>query len=121
AVLGSDIVALTHALGGVVVLPEELQHVLVRGLRRVEDHEHGLGVTGARGAYLLVGGVRREPAGVTHRCGVDAGRLPEDTLGTPEAAQAEHGLLQPLRERWLERRAQHGVAIRDGNLLRASR
>ena len=44
AVLRADVVALTHALRRVVVLPEHLEQVLVADHRRVEDHEDRLGV-----------------------------------------------------------------------------
>ena len=52
-----------------------------------------------------------KPAGVAHRGRVHAGRLPEDALGAPEAAHAEHGALGVLRERRLERSAEHEVAL----------
>src|SRR5262245_23892039 len=47
AVLGADVVALAHALRGVVALPEDLQQRVVRDSRRIEHHLHHLGVPGA--------------------------------------------------------------------------
>src|SRR5262245_17087688 len=111
AVLGPDVVALAHALGRIVVLPEDAQHLLVAGLGRVEHDEDGLGVPGAPRADLLVGGVGRDATGVAHRGGVDAIGLPELALRTPEAAHPEHGLLQPLGEGRMQRMAEHRVTI----------
>ena len=89
AVLGADVVALAHALGRVVALPEQAQQLVVGDLLRAVDHEHDLVVAGAPAADLLVGGVRRVAAGVADRRRVDARRLPEAALGAPEAAQPE--------------------------------
>ena len=72
-------------------------------------------------AHLFVGRVRGEAAGVAHRRRVDARRLPEHLLGAPEAAHTEHGLLEALRERRAQRRAEHGVAIRNLDRLGAAR
>src|SRR4029079_18330625 len=55
AVLGADIVALAHALGRIVVLPEALQQRVIARLLRVEDDEDNLGVAGAGAADLGVG------------------------------------------------------------------
>ena len=74
------------------------QHLLVARARRVEDGEHGLGVTGAARARLLVGRVRREAAGVADGGRVDAGRLPEEALGAPEAAHADDDPLEAVGE-----------------------
>src|ERR1700677_976134 len=84
AVLAADIVSLAHALGRVVPLPEQLEHVLeARGLS-IEGDEHNLRVAGLRGADLLVSGVGRETARIPNRGGVDAGRFPEQALSAPE-------------------------------------
>src|SRR5262245_44515783 len=45
-VLRADIVALAHPLCGIVILPEQLQHRVIAGLLRIEDHEDDLGVPG---------------------------------------------------------------------------
>ena len=57
---GCHVVALAHALRRVVALPEDLQQLAVGDLLGVEHHQHDLAVTGAAGADLLVGRVRRE-------------------------------------------------------------
>ena len=109
AVLRADVVALAHALGRVVALPEDLEHLLVARLRRVEDGEHDLVVAGAAGADLLVRRVRREAARVADGGGVDAGRLPEHALGAPEAAHPEDRSLGAFGEGRAERRAEDEV------------
>src|SRR5204862_1398277 len=109
-----------HPLGRVVVLPEEAQDLVVARLLRVEDDEHGLGVARAAGADLLVGRVRREAAGVADGRGVDARRLPEDALGAPETAHADHYLLEPFGERRLERRPEDVVPVWDPHRLVAA-
>src|SRR5919197_4050512 len=111
AVLGADVVALAHALRRVVALPEHLQQLVVRALRGVVDDQHGLGVAGAAAADLLVGGVRRVAAGVADGGGDDAGRLPEEALGAPEAAEREDRRARPLGERRLDALAVDGVAL----------
>src|SRR5215467_7504560 len=52
AVLRADVVALTHPLCGIVVLPEDLQQLLVTDLLRIEDDEHDLGVIRRARAYF---------------------------------------------------------------------
>src|SRR5947209_5825716 len=89
AVLRADVVALAHPLGGVVSLPEQLQHLLVAGGGAVERDKNGLGMAGAPAADLLVGGVRGKPAGVADGRRVDAVGLPEEALRAPEAAHPE--------------------------------
>src|SRR5581483_9574810 len=98
AVLRADVVALPHALGRVVVLPEEAEDLLVARHLRVEDDEHGLGVAGAAGADLFIGGVRRVAARISDRGRVHAGGAPEDALGSPEAPEADDSLLEALGE-----------------------
>src|SRR3954451_8450733 len=120
AVLGAHVVALAHALGRVVVLPEELEHLLVAGLGGVEDGEHGLGVAGPRRADLLIAGVLRVAAGVADRGGPHPVGLPEDALGAPEAAHADDDLLEALGPRGRQRVAEHLVALGDGNGLVAT-
>src|SRR4051812_30234053 len=86
AVLGADVVALAVALGRVVRLPERPEQLLGGDALRVVRHQHSLGVAGAGRAGLLVGRVGRVAALVADRGGHDAGQLPEDALGAPEAA-----------------------------------
>ena len=120
AVLRAGVVPLAHPLGRVVALPEEPQQLLVARQRRVEHDEDGLGVARLAAADLAVGRIRREAAGVADRRRVDAGRAPEDALGAPEAAHADDQLLESVRERRLERRAEHLVARGHGHALAAA-
>src|SRR5581483_715114 len=114
AVLGADVVALAHALGRIVLLEEGPQEVYITQAPRVEGDEHRLGVAGPARAHLLVGRVRRVAALVADGRRVDAVEAPEQALGAPEAAEREVGDLDPVREGRLDRRAEHGVALGDG-------
>src|SRR5262249_29474638 len=105
-VLGANVGPLAHALGRVVVLPEDLEELAVGDGGGVVDGEDDLGVPGAPGAHLLVGGVGGVAAGVADCGGVDARELPEQPLGAPEAAHAEHGGGHALRERGNDRSGQ---------------
>src|SRR5258706_4744412 len=89
AVLRPDVVALAHPLGRVVVLPEDLEELLVRALRRVVGDEDGLGVAGSAAADLAVVRVRRLATDIADGGADHAGRLPEVLLGAPEAAHRE--------------------------------
>jgi hypothetical protein len=121
AVLRADVVALPHALGRIVALPEQLQEVLVARLGRVEHDQHRLGVAGASAADLPVGRVGRMPARVADRGREHARRLPEHALCAPEATEAEHRPLEPLGKRRLEGSAEHIVARRHGHPLLTAR
>src|SRR4051812_42383704 len=121
AVLRADVVALAEALRRVVSLPEAAQDLAQAHLRRVEDDEDGLRVVRPAGADLLVGRIRRLAARVADRRGVDAGRLPEDPLRAPEAAEPELDLLEAVGERRVERRAEDVVGeAGDDRLLAAA-
>src|SRR5699024_2993424 len=119
AVLGAAIVALSQALRGVVVLPEDPEQVLVAHRRRVEDNPDDLGVTGAAGTHFFVGGVRRVSTGITHRGRPYAFGLPERLLFAPKASQAEHRCLIARRALGFYRSAQRKMALAD--IVRALR
>src|SRR5208282_2454011 len=111
AVLRADIVALAHALGRVVTLPEELEQAGVADQLGVVDDEHRLGMARAAAAHLLVARVRRRPAGIADGGHIDAFLLPEAALGPPKAAEAEDRLLEPGRERRGERACAYEVRL----------
>src|SRR5262249_52891777 len=90
AVLRSDIVALTHALSRIVVLPEYAEQLLVADLFRIVDDEDDLAVPRHPGASLLVSRVRGHAARITDRRRIDPRRAPELALGAPETTHAEH-------------------------------
>src|SRR5215472_2550074 len=116
-VLGADVVALPHALGRVVRLPEHLEQIAVGDVLGVEHHPDRLGVTGAAGADFLVRRVRREPALIPDRGRDDAWRLPELPLRAPEAPERELGHLAAVRIRRQQWRAEHFVGRGNAHLL----
>src|SRR5207237_1547608 len=72
-----------------MALPEQLEQCLVIREFWIIGHKHGFGVAGKSAAHLLVGRVRRRPAGVAHRGNPNTRRLPKHPLRTPEAAESE--------------------------------
>src|SRR6185295_5186956 len=90
AVLRADVVALPIALGRIVVLPEDLQQILIADLFGIKDDEDDFSVIGGAAADLAIRGVLRLAGGVADRGGVDARLLPELLFRAPEAAHAEH-------------------------------
>ena len=111
AILRADVVALAHALRRVVALPERLEQRLVGDLGRIVDHQHHLVVAGAARAELLVGRIRRVPAQITHRGGVDPiAQLPERALRAPKAPEPEDRGLEAGRVRAFEGTFQDEVA-----------
>src|SRR3954465_16081757 len=109
AVLGAGVVALAHALRGIMAFPEHLEQLFVAHDLGIEDHQHDLGMVGEAAADLLVSRVLRLAAGVADGGGINALRFPEQPLCAPEAAHAEHRLLQAGGKRRLERMAVHEV------------
>src|SRR5262249_39844530 len=116
AVLGADVIALTHALGGVVRLEEQLEELLIGHLLRVIDDLDDLIVAGPAGARFLLGGIWRRAACIADGCDDHARHLPEFALGAPEAAETEERYPGTLRERPLEGKAVDEMALgrRDG-------
>jgi acetolactate synthase regulatory subunit len=101
-VLRPAVVSLSHALGRVVALPEYLEEIVIgEPSGPIHDQNH-LVVSGPAGADILVCRVRGLACGVAYRRCVHALRLPELSLGAPEAAQAEHRLFRVARERAFE-------------------
>mmetsp|Transcript_100981 Transcript_100981/g.174449 ORF Transcript_100981/g.174449 Transcript_100981/m.174449 type:complete len:297 (-) Transcript_100981:139-1029(-) len=98
AVLGAPVVALPVALRGVMALPELAQQVAVAHLLGIIHNHYHFVVACPAGADLSVGRVGGGTPGVPHRGVVHAWHLPEPLLGAPEAARAEHCLLQPPTE-----------------------
>ncbi len=78
----------TDSLCGVVVLPEQLQHVLVPHDVGVVLHLDGLRVV----SEVVVGGVDLAAAGVTHPGPEDALGGAAERLREPESGHAEGGL-----------------------------
>src|SRR6266568_441387 len=97
AVLGAHVRALAVHLGRVVVLPEDVQELLVGDLGGVELDLDRLGMAAAAAADLLVGRALGGPAGVPHGGGDYPGRHPERRLNPPEATPGKQRLLGPGR------------------------
>src|SRR4051812_20340221 len=60
-VLGADVVALAHALGRIVILPEHLQEIVVRDPLRIEHDQDDFGMSGHARADFPVRRIRRRP------------------------------------------------------------
>src|SRR6185436_10167306 len=113
AILRADVVALAHALRGVMALPERLEQALIGDLLGIVDHQHNLVVAGPAGAHLLVGRIWRGSTGIADGGGVNAiPQFPELAFGAPEAAQAEHRGFETLRIRPLDRTVKDEVLPR---------
>ena len=93
-----------------MVFPEDGEHRVEGRLRRVEHHEHDLGVAGHPAADLLIVRVRRVAARIADGRRVDSGRLPELPLRTPETPHADDELLEPLGKGRDQRVPVDGVA-----------
>ena len=91
AVLRANIATLAVQRRGVVHGQELLEEAAVRDLLVVEDDLHHLGVAGAAGADLLVGGRLGVATHIANGGLGDAGHLPEAAVRTPEAASGEVG------------------------------
>ena len=94
AVLGADVVALAVEGGGIVDGEEDVQQVGVGDASGVEGDADDLGMTGAPGADLVVGGVGGGATGIAGDDIGDAEDLVEDGFEAPEAAAGEDGGLK---------------------------
>src|SRR5581483_11279633 len=120
AVLRAGVVALAHPLRRIVTFPEDFEQFFVAHHFRIEDDEHYLGMVGETAAHFLVGRILGITARVTDRCAVDARALPEKAFGAPEAAHAEHRLLETGGKRRLQRMAVHEMLRRNAHRLVAA-
>ena len=118
-VLVADVIALTHALGGVMGLEAGPQDLRQADHRRVKDHAYDLGVACLAGAGLFIARIRRMAAGIADRRHLDARQLPEEALGSPEAAQPQHDLLTLTVERRYNRAAIDVMNAADANRFTA--
>lgn len=92
-VLCAGIVALAHALGGIVRLPKDPQQGLIRDRERIKDNEDDFIVSRHSRADLVVSGVGCDPCGVSDSGGVDALLRPELAFGSPKATHSKERLL----------------------------
>src|SRR5882724_310066 len=86
AVLRAPVRALAIQLGGIVVLPKNVQQLIVGNLAGIVIYFHRFGMAGAVGADLFVSGVFSFPADVAYAGGGDAGKLAEGSFDFPETA-----------------------------------
>ena len=121
AVLRTDVVALAHALGRIVALPEDLEKGLVGDPRGIVDHPHHLVVAGGAATDLAIRRVGGFPGGISHRGRDHPFGLPELLLRAPETAEAEQGETAALGKRGLETAAEHLVPFGDRHRLGAAR
>src|SRR6266516_5173103 len=84
SILRADIVALAHALRGIVVLPKDLEQILVADRFRIEDDQYHFGVSRHSAAHFAVRGVRRVAGGITHSGRIHTRKLPKLAFGAPE-------------------------------------
>jgi hypothetical protein len=73
AVLGAVIVALAHALGRIVIFPENLEQLFIANDGRVVHHAHRFRVSGLTGANFAVGRVWGVTAGIARGGAINAG------------------------------------------------
>src|SRR5579872_2342704 len=92
-ILRAPIRPLAVNLGGIVVLPENLEQVGIRHFGGVEVDFHGLGVAGAVSANLLIGWTVGVPAGIADASRDHAWNLPKRMFHSPEASCCERSLL----------------------------
>src|SRR2546422_74451 len=78
-----------------------------------------LGVAGHAAAHLAIVRVRRGASGIADGGRIDARCLPELPFSAPEAAHAEHRLLEPGRKRRREPVAVDEVRVGNRHRLRA--
>src|SRR5450759_1808193 len=115
AVLHARVVPLPHTLRRIMVFPEQLQQLLVRDLRGIEDDEDDLAVPRLSRADLAVRGVRSHAGGIADGGREDAAPLPENFLGAPETSHPEESAPHPRGEGRLERAAVDEVLLWDGH------
>ena len=92
-VLGSPVWALAIDLRSIVILPEDLQEIVVGDLGGIEFHFDGFGVAGAVGANFFIGGILGFAADVADARGDHSGYLAESRFHSPETSCCECGLL----------------------------
>src|SRR5438552_16251834 len=101
-VLGADVRALTVQRRRIVILPEDVEQLLVRHLRRIVDELNHFGVSRASAAHILIGRVLERPAEITdgrvlHTVYVAKGRLDSPEAARPECRQLSHSFFVPIQ------------------------
>ena len=94
AILHSHIRSLPVQGSRVMVRPENIEKLIVTGLRWIELHFHHLGVSGFIGTNIFIRGIVFCAACLPDRCGQNALRIAEGFFHSPETACAECGFLR---------------------------
>lgn len=111
-VLRADIITLAVALRGIVGLEGLGDQLVEANLLRVVDDLHNLGVVGASGAGLAVGGIRRHATGEPDRRAEHARCFPKQLLSTPVTANPDVDDLLAFLPWAGDRRAEHRMRLR---------
>lgn len=109
SILSTDVVALTIPLGWIMILPEDLQDVVVGDDGWVEHDENDFCMVCRTRTDCLVGRRGGVSTCVPDRGRVDSVEIPEQPLGTPKAAHADDCDFQAIGEGGSVRRPEHVV------------
>ena len=110
--MGADIIALPHALRGVVVFPKYLQNFVKGNQLRVKHHLHHFIMAGLAAAYFFIARIGRKTRCIADLRGINALSLPKFALCPPKATHADNHRLhsvRPGRNHW---RAQYKMLFR---------
>src|SRR5258706_9447671 len=92
-VLRSVIRTLTIQRGRIVILPENVQQVVIADQRRIEGHFDHFGVTGLIGAHILISGFAHRAAHIADLRGFHPGQPTERGFHAPKTSRSEGGFL----------------------------
>ncbi len=98
-VLGAVVIPLAHALGGIMIFPENLEQCSITDRIGLIDDQHCFSMAGVATADFGIRGVGSESSGIAHGRGINPVKGPKCAFGTPEASHREDCGLQPLGER----------------------
>lgn len=111
AILAADVVTLTHALGGVVAFPKNLEQLRVTDGGRVVNDQHDFGMAGIAIANSPIVGTCNMATGISCGGRKYAVDLPKTSFCTPETAQRKYSLPQVFGKRSLHRVAIHEMLV----------
>jgi hypothetical protein len=90
-ILAAEVRALAVDLGGIVILPEDVEQLFVGELGGIVGDFYCFGVAGAVSADFLVGWIAGLAAGIAYASGDDAGQLAEGGFDSPETTCGKNG------------------------------
>ena len=109
----AGVVALAHALGGVMRLPEDLEQRGVGDQRGLKREPHDFVMPGHARADLFIVRIGRITAGIARRGRVNTRQFPEAPFRAPETAQAKQRQLTIRRKRRPQRMAMDIMPVFD--------